>query len=269
MPSWLRQKLEGKDSEPSASASSSAPAAAPARRPRAKPARDPPQQSPDDEPQHRAAPQRRGRYAANDDGGDSADGGSWAGASKKRPRAAASSFGRPAGGKAGASVQGFWSDESDEDIIEDIIEEPAAAAAAAAAPASRPRVSRAKRPRSAPQQRRVRKEPRRAAAIPSEDDDGDYLTPESLDPNKPEFPKLVDPPFRSANVPLELRPSDELKGGQATLDEPPADAAALTVPASAAQYLREYQKEGVKWLYQQYIRQLGGVLGDDMVRLRS
>ena len=268
MPSWLRQKLEGKDSEPSASASSSAPAAAPARRPRAKPARDPPQQSPDDEPQHRAAPQRRGRYAANDDGGDSADGESWAGAPKKRPRAAASSFGRPAGGKAGASVQGFWSDESDEDIIEDTIEEPAAAAAAAA-PASRPRVSRAKRPRSAPQQRRVRKEPRRAAAIPSEDDDGDYLTPESLDPNKPEFPKLVDPPFRSANVPLELRPSDELKGGQATLDEPPADAAALTVPASAAQYLREYQKEGVKWLYQQYIRQLGGVLGDDMVRLRS
>jgi len=119
------------------------------------------------------------------------------------------------------------------------------------------------------QQRRVRKEPRRAAAIPSEDDDGDYLTPESLDPNKPEFPKLVDPPFRSANVPLELRPSDELKGGQATLDAPPVDAAALTVPASAAQYLREYQKEGVKWLYQQYIRQLGGVLGDDMVRLRS
>jgi SNF2 family DNA or RNA helicase len=115
----------------------------------------------------------------------------------------------------------------------------------------------------------VRKEPRRAAAIPSEDDDGDYLTPESLDPNKPEFPKLVDPPFRSANVPLELRPSDELKGGQATLDAPPVDAAALTVPASAAQYLREYQKEGVKWLYQQYIRQLGGVLGDDMVRLRS
>jgi|EP01046_Picozoa_sp_COSAG06_P013781 hypothetical protein len=265
MPSWLRQKLEG-NSEPSAS--SSAPAAAPARRPRAKPARDPPQQSPNDEPQHRAAPQRRGRYAANDDGGDSADGGSWAGASKKRPRAAASSFGRPAGGKAGASVQDFWSDESDEDIIEDTIEEPAAAAAAAA-PASRPRVSRAKRPRSAPQQRRVRKEPRRAAAIPSEDDDGDYLTPESLDPNKPEFPKLVDPPFRSANVPLELRPSDELKGGQATLDAPPVDAAALTVPASAAQYLREYQKEGVKWLYQQYIRQLGGVLGDDMVRLRS
>ena len=41
------------------------------------------------------------------------------------------------------------------------------------------------------QQRRVRKEPRRATAIPSDDDD--YLTPEwsldYLDPNKPEFPR--------------------------------------------------------------------------------
>lgn len=90
------------------------------------------------------------------------------------------------------------------------------------------------------------------------------MSPDSLDPNEPEFPKLIDPPFRSAKEPLVLSPSDSLQGGQASLDEAPADAEQLTVPASAAQYLREYQKDGIRWLYQQYIRELGGVLGDDM-----
>eukprot|EP01043_Picozoa_sp_COSAG02_P037082 COSAG02_NODE_2760_length_8077_cov_2.993106_7_plen_118_part_00 len=61
-----------------------------------------------------------------------------------------------------------------------------------------------------------------------------------------------------------LSPSDQLQGGQTTLPDAPEDTVPLTVPASAAQYLREYQKDGIRWLYQQYIRNLGGVLGDDM-----
>lgn len=31
-------------------------------------------------------------------------------------------------------------------------------------------------------------------------------------------------------------------------------------------YLREYQREGVRFLFRQYAQHQGGILGDDMVR---
>ena len=34
--------------------------------------------------------------------------------------------------------------------------------------------------------------------------------------------------------------------------------------ANVAQHLREYQKEGVRWLWGQYARGVGGLLGDEM-----
>ena len=37
---------------------------------------------------------------------------------------------------------------------------------------------------------------RAAAAAAFEAEAEEYYSPESLDPNKPEFPKLIDPPFR-------------------------------------------------------------------------
>ncbi len=38
----------------------------------------------------------------------------------------------------------------------------------------------------------------------------------------------------------------------------------LEVPASINRYLREYQREGVRFLLRQYARQQGGILADDM-----
>jgi hypothetical protein len=42
-------------------------------------------------------------------------------------------------------------------------------------------------------------------------------------------------------------------------DDPPA-----AVPAHVARFLREYQREGVKWLYDKYRAGTGAILGDDM-----
>ena len=132
----------------------------------------------------------------------------------------------------------------------------------------RPAAPRPTRPRASPQRRQFRGgTPARRGQVAKSgatEPEKEYLSPDSLDPNEPEFPKLVDPPFKSARVPLVLSPSDQLHGGQSTLPDAPDDAVSLTVPASAAQYLREYQKDGIRWLYHQYIRNLGGVLGDDM-----
>ncbi len=38
----------------------------------------------------------------------------------------------------------------------------------------------------------------------------------------------------------------------------------MSVPASIAKYLREYQKDGVRFLFRQYAKGKGGVLADDM-----
>lgn len=156
-----------------------------------------------------------------------------------------------AGSQSGAAAG--WSEVSDGD-------EPVRAAAAAAPRPKRRRASPQRRPHRGGTAARRAQIHERGATAPEEE----YSSPNSLDPNEPEFPKLVDPPFKSLMVPLVLSPSDQLQGGQTTLPDAPEDAVPLTVPASAAQYLREYQKDGIRWLYQQYIRNLGGVLGDDM-----
>ena len=41
----------------------------------------------------------------------------------------------------------------------------------------------------------------------------------------------------------------------------------LAVPATINMYLRDYQREGVRFLFRQYANQQGGILGDDMVCL--
>lgn len=177
---------------------------------------------------------------------------------RKRARALAAASSDPSlSSQSGAAAD--WSEESNGD-------EPVRAAE-----------PRPKRQRASPQRRTHRggTAARRAQIHERRvtEPEEEYSSPNSLDPNEPEFPKLVDPPFISALVPLVLSPSDQLQGGQTTLHEAPEDAVPLTVPASAAQYLREYQKDGIRWLYQQYIRNLGGILGDDMgtsfVRLGS
>ena len=239
MPSWLRRKLEGQAAEP-ASATSARGAVASAGAARA-----------------RLYAHSRQSATVLHGGDDEQGGGGRAAAApgqRKRPRVSgAAVVDSSVRTRRPGSVQGFWSDESEEDDIEE--------------PAARPRP---KRPRASPQRktfkrgsspRRVQVAEQHAGATRHEEE---YSSPDSLDPNEPEFPKLVDPPFKSEKVPLKLSPSDELQGGQTSLAEAPVDAETLTVPASAAQYLRGYQKDGIKWLYQQYIRNLGGVLGDDM-----
>ena len=41
-------------------------------------------------------------------------------------------------------------------------------------------------------------------------------------------------------------------------------AAVGEVPASINRYLREYQREGIRFLYRLYSLDLGGILADDM-----
>ena len=36
------------------------------------------------------------------------------------------------------------------------------------------------------------------------------------------------------------------------------------IPASLNQYLRDYQREGIQFLYSHYVRKRGAILGDDM-----
>ena len=38
----------------------------------------------------------------------------------------------------------------------------------------------------------------------------------------------------------------------------------IEVPGSINRYLRDYQREGVKFFYKRWIENRGGVLGDDM-----
>ena len=38
----------------------------------------------------------------------------------------------------------------------------------------------------------------------------------------------------------------------------------LQIPATINQYLRDYQREGVQFMYARFIRGAGGILGDDM-----
>lgn len=39
----------------------------------------------------------------------------------------------------------------------------------------------------------------------------------------------------------------------------------LSVPATINMYLRDYQRDGVRFLFRQYAQKQGGILGDDMV----
>ena len=119
---------------------------------------------------------------------------------------------------------------------------------------------------------RPRARPARVAGGDDEDEDYGYYSEDGyspaasgLDPDAAEFPKLVDPPFDSKVCePLQLKPSDKPPPAQAQDAEPQEDAEALEVPGAAARYLRDYQKDGIRFLYNQYVRGLGGVLGDDM-----
>jgi SNF2 family DNA or RNA helicase len=43
----------------------------------------------------------------------------------------------------------------------------------------------------------------------------------------------------------------------------------IRVPAAINTYLREYQQEGVKFLWERYSEGRGGLLGDDMGELHS
>ena len=47
-----------------------------------------------------------------------------------------------------------------------------------------------------------------------------------------------------------------------------ARSAQAYVPASVNQYLRQYQKEGVQFLWRQYAADKGGLLGDEMGAMR-
>lgn len=42
----------------------------------------------------------------------------------------------------------------------------------------------------------------------------------------------------------------------------------IKVPAAINTYLRDYQRDGVQFLYRQYEKNLGGLLGDDMGLVR-
>ncbi|ESZ98472.1 hypothetical protein SBOR_1134 [Sclerotinia borealis F-4128] len=61
---------------------------------------------------------------------------------------------------------------------------------------------------------------------------------------RPDFPSTVEPsrPYADINM--------ELSNG--------------IIPASIAQYLRDYQVDGVKFLHEKFVYQKGGILGDDM-----
>ncbi|RAL65847.1 hypothetical protein DID88_005510 [Monilinia fructigena] len=61
---------------------------------------------------------------------------------------------------------------------------------------------------------------------------------------RPDFPSTVEPsrPYADINM--------ELSNG--------------VIPASIAQYLRDYQVDGVKFLHEKFVYQKGGILGDDM-----
>jgi hypothetical protein len=75
----------------------------------------------------------------------------------------------------------------------------------------------------------------------------------TVDPNQAEYPQLVEPPFTSEKADIVLAPSETAaehnakatRGAQWSTET-------LVCPAAIAQYLRDYQKEGVRWLHAQY-----------------
>jgi SNF2 family DNA or RNA helicase len=64
------------------------------------------------------------------------------------------------------------------------------------------------------------------------------------------WPQLDNPPFSSEDVALVLSESK--------------DGTTVQVPAHIAKYLRTYQREGVRFLYDKYSQDTGCILGDDM-----
>ncbi|KAK6607593.1 DNA excision repair protein [Botrytis cinerea] len=61
---------------------------------------------------------------------------------------------------------------------------------------------------------------------------------------RPDFPSTVEPSRLYADINMELSNG--------------------VIPASIAQYLRDYQVDGVKFLHEKFVYQKGGILGDDM-----
>ncbi|QSZ36690.1 hypothetical protein DSL72_006571 [Monilinia vaccinii-corymbosi] len=61
---------------------------------------------------------------------------------------------------------------------------------------------------------------------------------------RPDFPSTVEPSRPYADIYMELSNG--------------------VIPASVAQYLRDYQVDGVKFLHEKFVYQKGGILGDDM-----
>jgi SNF2 family DNA or RNA helicase len=88
-----------------------------------------------------------------------------------------------------------------------------------------------------------------------EDDDDD----EAVAGMAEEWPKLDNCKPRSEHEPLELGPNTPRALGEGSIYP-----AVATLNANVNQHLREYQREGVKWLWGKYTRGEGGILGDEM-----
>lgn len=72
-------------------------------------------------------------------------------------------------------------------------------------------------------------------------------------------------PIITANQRLHPRPEIELSAGQTLLGPLVLDGAkGIVVPAAINTYLRDYQRDGVRFFWERYKEGRGGLLGDDM-----
>lgn len=106
-----------------------------------------------------------------------------------------------------------------------------------------------KRKRVLADKNKIPGDPRLSTYFPKDDDDDDEDNGVVLDESKPEFDAPKFGPFDDG--PLMLGPVNVSKRHQ--------------VPASISRYLPDYQREGIRFLYQQAIvRHMGAILGDGM-----
>ncbi|DBA73362.1 TPA: hypothetical protein ACH3X1_011407 [Trebouxia sp. C0004] len=80
---------------------------------------------------------------------------------------------------------------------------------------------------------------------------------EAADNNAGAFPDLTNAPTHGPDEPLLLEYGSTHEG----------TVLSLSVPATINMYLRDYQRDGVRFLFRQYSQKQGGILGDDMVAL--
>ncbi|DBA69980.1 TPA: hypothetical protein ACH3X2_012333 [Trebouxia sp. C0005] len=77
---------------------------------------------------------------------------------------------------------------------------------------------------------------------------------EAADNNAGAFPDLTNAPTHGPDEPLLLEYGSTHEG----------TVLSLSVPATINMYLRDYQRDGVRFLFRQYAQKQGGILGDDM-----